>query len=447
MKQIKSSIAIFLYIGLILLQSCTNEFPEMTMPDGVHEDNTTFLNINEKDIISTAINGYQRFYGDSNSDSRSVETQSCVLPLNIIPVGRLSSRNTGATPLLYVVNFEDNRGFAVVSTAQSGEKLLAVSDTGSYDDNLLNEVPGLGLWMDNALAYAESNEIITQDATLEPTFPTNPIDERLQNKEWNDTTSHVYVSPQLHIAWGQGHGNVTYINNQNCEGFYFPNGVCGCGTLAIAQICAGLEYPSTLNEIYPGVGTRHSFDWTAITKHKAKRINILTGEESENGICSESNKAQTHESIARLCRIIGDYGQAKPDGNQTAMTAPNILNAASLIFGYNNVSCWQKLSMNIHFPKGTFAIVIGESKYEGESAHAWICDGADHIYFTHYFATRKSDLQPWTIQSSAKGESHYLHFNWGWDGIGNGWFYTIEPEVKEYTNTGYTNLQYITIRH
>lgn len=64
-----------------------------------------------------------------------------------------------------------------------------------------------------------------------------------------------------------------------------------------------------------------------------------------------------------------------------------------------------------------------------------------------FMAIRKNGHQPWEIQSSVNGETHYLHFNWRWDGVGNGWFYTIEPDVNGYQNTGYTNLQYISIRH
>lgn len=431
-----------------LMQSCTNELPEVPTSRDFRAQNVTLSNSLENDITNIAIKGYQRFYGNHNDCSRGAESASQLYPLNIVPIRKLSSRNSEEKSLLYVVNFANNKGFAVVSTAQLGENLLAVSDSGSYDANLINEIPGLSLWMNNAIAYAEAKETLSQDSLYKPLFPKDPIDGRIQNKEWNDTTSHVYISPQLPIAWGQGNGNITDINSPNCEGLYFSNGICGCGTLAIAQICAGLEYPNSLNEIYPGVGTLHAFDWDAITRHKAKQINIFTGKELESGKCSESNQAKTHESIARLCQIIGNYGHAKPNGKETGMTETNILGAAKLIFGYDNVSHpWMKLSIGAHFPKGVMAIIIGESKYDGESAHAWVCDGCEHIYYTHYFATRKDDIHPWQIQSSADSESHYLHFNWGWNAAGNGWFYSIEPDVKQYSQVGYTNLQYITIRH
>lgn len=433
----------------IFLQGCNNEIPypaEASVKVMAADDNPCIRS--ESEAISISLEGYDHFFRKNghNLDSRSAHP--LVMPKNVITVYDNNSRGiTTNNQLLYIVNFENEMGYAVVSASKYCDPILAVSYRGTYDEELLIEVPGIALWMDNAISYAKSRQSTLNDSIV-PIFP-DPNQPKLQVKEWNDTTSHIYVKPQLPIAWGQGGGNTTNLESSNCEGFYFSNGICGCATLAIAQICAGLQYPATLNETYPGVGTEHTFDWTNITRHKSKRVG-LNGNESERGSCAEYDKATTHQSVARLCRIIGTYGKATPDRDQTGMTQHDILSASNLVFGYDHVSKpWKNLGMNCHFQTGTMLIVTGNSKYEGKPGHAWVCDGCEHVTYTHYFATRTSSYQEWQIQSSFVETTHYLHFNWGWNGTGNGWYLSIEPDahddVYDLDGYGYTDLQYITI--
>ena len=51
--------------------------------------------------------------------------------------------------LMYVFNFEDNQGFAIVSASKSTEGLLAVTEKGYYDPEEGSNVESFNFFMDN----------------------------------------------------------------------------------------------------------------------------------------------------------------------------------------------------------------------------------------------------------------------------------------------------------
>ena len=437
--------SLFSFSGMIL-QSCSNDLPyEIKVGSSSEEVFPTSIR-DEKEAIQIALDGYSLFYL-VNDDSRS--NNAIILPKEIIKINRNISRGANENePLLYIVNFENDRGYAIVLANRNAEPLLAVSDNGNYDNCITDQIPGFGLWMENAISYAEATNAASQGTSITPDFPLIPDDNLLQTKSWNDTISHRMVKPQLGIAWGQGNGNTTDISRKDCEGFYFPNGICGCAGLAIAQVCAGLKMPTSLNETYPGVGTQYNFDWDAIRNHKACRF-VLNGVPQESGTCfeSQSNKSGVHQSIARLCKIIGNYGNAQPNGSETSMTSDNLRRAASLVFGASHVSSsWNELLIESSIYEGQMMIVIGDPKNTGEGGHAWVCDGCEYVSYIHYDATRNNSYEEWKIISSFTESRSYFHFNWGWNSLGNGWYMNLTPDVNHVSDTGYNNLRFILIQ-
>ena len=52
--------------------------------------------------------------------------------------------------LMYVFNFEDNQGFAIVSASKETEGLIAVTESGSYDPSTSSNIDGFNIYMDMA---------------------------------------------------------------------------------------------------------------------------------------------------------------------------------------------------------------------------------------------------------------------------------------------------------
>ena len=49
--------------------------------------------------------------------------------------------------LMYVFNFEDNQGFAIVSASKETEGLIAVTESGSYDPSTSSDIDGFNIYM------------------------------------------------------------------------------------------------------------------------------------------------------------------------------------------------------------------------------------------------------------------------------------------------------------
>lgn len=434
----------------VLLPGCSDDMPSMAT-DEISQTQTQSCNSlfrTTEEAIEIAEDAYMNFYGSHSSQSRSA--------LSIIDYGqpvevisRPSSRNNAVTDtLLYVVNFVNDGGFAIIAANRMLQPLMAITEAGSYHSNDGIEIPGFQLWLDNTVRYvSDSAQHLNNFPPPIPLFPKDSLDIKLQVKEWNDTIAQSVISPQVSCNWGQGNGNISNILMDKCEGYFFENGLCGCATIAIAQICATFKYPNMLNEMYPGVGTRYQFDWALMSKHKQGYVVNLNGIDSEGAKCAESSadKAKTHEMIARLCRIIGNYGHAEENVEGTGMPMSQIGVACAHIFGHENVSdSWTDLNISKVCVPDVIYLVVGKSQFEGQSSHAWLCDGSRYYEFIHYLATRYYDYQEWKIQSSQYGSTYFHHYNWGWYGYKNGWFLNTTPVLGQ--NLGYHQLQYIEIR-
>lgn len=270
---------------------------------------------------------------------------------------------------------------------------------------------------------------VTRDTTkIEPGL--------LQHKEWEDTTYKSIIAPQIRNSWGQGASGIHDLDWYP-EGYLFSNGFCGCGPLAVAQACLYFGEPTQV-KVY---GEYHDLDWSIIKKHKAWFGNIEDG----SSYCSYYDKTQIHNMVAWLCRFIADEAEAEEDGSNGTSTFPdNLLNAIKKIFPNRVISSkWNSLNnTDIMVGKGDIMIVRGRNN--ADKGHVWVNDGSKWFEIDHYYATRENSHQPWTIQTKTHVVRKFNHFNWGWDGLYNGWYNHSIAYLG--SNGTYTNYQYILIK-
>ena len=132
--------------------------------------------------------------------------------------------------LMYVFNFEDNQGFAIVSASKETEGLIAVTESGSYDPSTSSNIDGFNIYMDMAKEYIQNSMLQANGERLAPTpFRRDSL-----------VYHHNKFGPYINVYWGQTHP----------EGEFCPNGVAGCSITATAQIMSYYQTPTSIDLTY-----------------------------------------------------------------------------------------------------------------------------------------------------------------------------------------------------
>lgn len=429
----------------ILLSGCSTEEPlSVKIENGSETVSANSAKRSPEEAIRLAIDSHNALYGGGESSSRFPRglIDLSVSPVKIIP-SNPASRAVISDTCLYVVNFVNDGGFAIIAANRNCDDVLAVTESGYFDPEIGSDNPGLQIFMERAIGYASEMAIKNPiENSSDESIPAPQSDELTRHKEYDDTIYTTNIPMQVRTAWGQG-GPSLDIDNYP-EGFLFKqNGLCGCATLAIAMATAYVEYPTVINATKDT--PTFTPNWGHMKLHKAYK--------SETYIypCGTNRDRQYHQEIAQLCRAIGNIGNATQKGTlgngETSMYTNEIIGALTEL-GYN-VSEWTEFKQFMCPPakSGAITIVTGFSTTNPQSGHCWIVDGEKAGNIRHHYAT-KTGTQPWvdTILWTRPME-HMIHMNWGWYGSGNGWFNkgAVSFQPKNHS-TSYNNLQYIIIR-
>lgn len=317
---------------------------------------------------------------------------------NIKIITKASSRNTESVndTLMYIINYEDNAGFAVISANPNTEALLAVTEQGSYNStNNENKNGGFAIFMERAEKYVSTYSI--------PELP-NPGVGLKEYKMVSDTTT-VEVNPLINAQWGQ----------EGPEAAYTPNGATGCMITAMAQIMSYYKYPTLLNITYPGATkTTQTLNWVNMEQHDYIKDII--------GTCTANNDA--HEAIGQLHRQLGHLTNSTyKDSGATSTTHADAISAFTTL-GYNapnfttySTAIYDRLIENKP------VIVTGQDNASSKKLHAWIVDGyfEQKIVVTEW--TKDMYAFEWELLTEYPPKyTRHLHINWGWSGECNGYF-------------------------
>lgn len=318
-------------------------------------------------------------------------------------LGNRSSRSADTDTLMYVFNYDDGNGFAIVSANKNTEPLICVTEAGTYNSDLVKENPGFGLYMDMAKNYVEA----TSGSPSSPTGPGTFEDV----KRVKDTTKVVHILPKLETQWGQ----------TNDEGKYASNGMSGCSNTAMAQIMSYFAYPSSIALTYSGATkSTQSLNWSDMKRHKIRH---------SHGTCNATNNA--HEAISQLHRQLGEMNKSEYRSDVTWTEAYDVIDSFNEL-GYN-ASSWKSYNETnvinalqngkLIFMGGSCEVTNEETGALETTGHHWVADGYAyyHVHVMEY--TKPVGSSTWVL-SEDFGYMHYkyLHMNWGWNGNSNGYF-------------------------
>ena len=293
---------------------------------------------------------------------------------------------------VYVFNHADD-GFVLVSAMDESREVLGYSDSGRFDKNDIPE--NMQFWLQmyaSELARADVNKpVLKPGQTAIKRAPKTPA------------ASYPVITPILgNVMWGQ---DKPY--NNLCPVVNGERSVTGCVATAISQIMYVHKHP------IKGTGS-HSY--TSADGVYASANFGSTTYDWNNMLPYYSNNYNTTQAnaVATLMYHVGVSADMaySPDGS--GATSSMALAKMGTYFSYDKgIKTWPKDFLTEEEILSAVAndLSIGHPVYlsgatKNDEGHAFVCDGM------------KSD--------------GYLHINWGWDGVANGYFVlsALDPESQ-----------------
>ncbi len=316
--------------------------------------------------------------------------------------------------LLYIVNFDKEEGFALVSADSYDPGVVAFVENGSLMPGQSLENPGLQLFLEGykkLRAYPPLPEIDTTQ--LKPFRPRPQIPETEENLMWKFDC---HILPMLTTNW---HQRAPY--NDSCFTSSGIKAPAGCTSVALAQIVAYHRHPSSFGG--------HSYKWDSI---------LQTDNVSYNNL-------EACKSVAQLMHDIGEQVNITYNEKSSGVyhyKIPNLWNN----FGYhhiNNSSACSFDSIKTNLSDNN-PVYISCSGYLGDEyvGHSWVIDGlAIRSLYDLNVSTNDNTTFPYFPYAKIKSVN-LVHCNWGWGGLYNGYF-LYDALNKQFDLTSNTTSDFI----
>jgi len=385
------------------------------------------------------------------SEIQKVTSRSLGDAVDIDDVSLISNKN--GEPLIYVINYKNNKGYALVSATKNYYPLLVKTDQGRFCrdslpdaakvfvDSYLSKIDYLksapldsvknyrAEWGLYKLDGEPSQPVLTRSLSVElqkfildsylqwrdKGFEISPLtsndlnltEEQYENalflaemglrEDYMETSflircreiKNTLVEPMLPMRWGQGEPYNNAIKEK-----YNKNYKTGCTVTAIAQVMKYWRKPAT-------------YDW--------------------GSMADKPNADFDYPDLSRLMLDIGERAKTKFGEEASSTTLSNAVSALRS-FGYSSASGVGHNEFTV------MKQLLGKSPVlsfgsGNEGGHTWVCDGMDDDYFrtVTYLMTlfKKSEgyeYYPHELIVEDEYGGRTFHMNWGWEGLGDGWY-------------------------
>ena len=414
---------ISLIITILAFVSCTDEVSDLARIDNFSQEYGRSYSEALK-VAQESISLLSSTTTRSGSNSREIDFSKTRAITRPATRGASMEKDT----MIYVFNFKDDNGFALVSASLATEGLLAVTEKGNYNPGQPTEIEGFNEFIELAEQYVR---VASHERALDPD-PNDPHDP----EQYRDSIVITYIfplpflynPPYTPINWGQ----------DTPEGDFCSNHVSGCVYTAIGEIMLFYSYPDSIQLTYPNADkSTQVLNWQNIRNHEPG---------SSIQICGDT---VTHNAVARLERQIGkltnsSYGYNIYGVPVTGTDRDDIIPALDVMnFSHGTWSIYKRNIVNYEMSIGHLFLVCGlRNSTEG---HAWVLDQLMEKITTTY-QLRWTESNGWVPTGVVNTTtSNLLHYNWGLYGSCNGYFsenvYNMsQPEITD--NTGTNTYQY-----
>lgn len=338
---------------------------------------------------------------------------------------------------IYVVNYEGDAGFAIISADKRLQQVQGYSDYGNITDTMSN--PGMRLFMEMLPQYAVNTlggigdiydtfpswggggdfpPLPPLDTTDLPQGPFDVERDTVVAQDWQG----IYMAPMIPVFWNQD----SPFNDQApwCEELgHNHRSPAGCVAVAIMQILVYYQQPVVVD--YRGV------PWDDLVG-RTLYSDFYT---------SKKGGAAAAAEVARLFRFVGDLaGMDWSVSGATIHGAENAFNRidATLVpgdgFHHDGVMTYTAARAREDLMRSQPIYISGHPK--GEDGHAWIVDGYRQQTRTLEVRTRyyiPATHQLYTTETKTITQTReHVHYNWGWGRNNDGWFNPMVFDHKKY---------------
>jgi len=302
---------------------------------------------------------------------------------------------TGSKLTYYIVNFS-NKGYVIVSADDDFFPVIAYSDEACL--SLTDIPPAMKWWLDNQAG--DSEKALDPESDYSKSIKTAWA--KYSNGTIEKSNPKIVVAPLLTCRWNQDGGY-----NYHCPAYSGgPGGRCyaGCVATALSQIMFYHKYPEH------GFGSHaysHAYYGTISEDFSATTYdwNIMT-----NTLTTASKEAIS--TLMYHCGVAVSMNYSPLGSSASSGSVPEALISH---FNYSNrLKYYEKSSydndlwnqMIIDNLEMQLPVYYSGS---GTGGHAFVCDGVQ--------------------------DSSFFHFNWGWGGYGNGYFYlsSLNPDGNDFS--------------
>ena len=356
---------------------------------------------------------------------RRVKNVTTVSPEVLNPDGTRSEATADVEELLYIVNFENEAGYAILGADDRLEPVYAVVDEGSLtteDFRYAVTVTPEQAEADGELVFplqmvAQAAIIGIENADTDADGGVAPMSDdgrhtgdlggNVLREEYTPFVVQERIGPLIPVKWGQGYpfnASVTQINGKCC--------LAGCTAIAVAQVLVSnyWKYGSVVGSIK---GT--PIDWTLI-RRAIQNPNLLIATEGKPSTLTPEAKA-----VSMLIYAIGvvlnmDYGL---DGSSASVINTRDCLTYVLYKGVSKSTYTSGTARTMLWDRKKTCIVTGKGKNAngGTDYHAWNLDG--WLYRTRNI---KTYYRNGTTSEEGPYPQTLVHCNFGWNGASDGYY-------------------------
>ena len=390
MKKLLKTMLVFIMVAVAV--SCSDEEATVTP---VKEDN---IKTDTKISIEQARQDLLGLLADIDSErSRSYgKLPRTIKEAHSFKFGDNESRSE-ETPNYYVFNFDNNQGYAIMSGDERMPSLIALTDSGSFNENDSFDNPGLDIFY----AKLDTGKIVIT--------PIEPGGDGCIN--WGDSTYLHYMDWENTVYKDNGYCSVKWGQDFPYNTYTFTNdgkyAKTGCVATAVAQLMAVYKFPET----YSG----YNFLW----------------DEMIWSPYADMCTARSRDMIAYLMQLLGAPYNLSTTYGVTESNAPLVnVNRTLTHFGYSNggtIGTYSTNNIESEISTGNPVLVYGNDKENDSNGHLWL---------VHGFLVRKRIVETRDLKTkktiSTTTEIHkYVLCNWGYEGIHDGYYLSGLFDLKK----------------
>lgn len=382
-------------LAALLCFSCTDaidDFNNQTNPS--NSQNASYNHISE----ALALNIAESFWGgNQKARSKSATPTVCYVLKNTTLSRHI---NNLSDTLAYIFNYPENEGFTIVASDNRVNPILAYSDQGqfSFDNEIVK---------DNFIARIE--DYMSAETSQNLIYPI----------EKHNTESCIVIYPYISESIGQGAPYNKYVTIEH------PNCPAGCVAVATANVMIqSLNSKRYRNSHFEFAAIRQAFKEHNPPHPEPISISRIVGPTypPANPLIKYSYE-EAVDSVAKMLYWIGkdvdmDY---HPNGSSAfSQDAYNLLKHLSF-----DILTPGLLSFNLtkvcDYINNDCIIYMRGRDTKKNAGHAWVADGCSFC-----------------IETDGTTFNEYVHCDWGWNGLSNGFYNGDVFEAGSYDFSGIT---------